>query len=435
MNVHENPAALLQNLIRFDTTNPPGNEAACINYINGLLNDYGFETMVVGKTPERPNVIARLEGRGEAPPLLLYGHVDVVPTAGQQWTYPPFAAELVDGYIWGRGAVDMKGGDTMMLAALLRAKAEGIVPPGDVILAFVSDEEAGGEYGARYLVEEQAHLFEGVQYAIGEFGAFSSYVGGKRFYPIMLAERRVCTIEATFRGAGGHGAQRHTGTAMSKLGRALTQLDQNRLPVHHHPIVEGMIRAMAAELDEPLKSSLIGLLDPATTDAVLDEMGPSGRNFEPLLHNTANATIVHGGTKTNVIPSEIKLTLDGRLLPGVTTEEFLAELHALLGDDVELRPVVDDGATPAAGLDLFEILAGILREADPDGTPTPYVVSGATDGRFFAKLGIQTYGFTPMLLPPDFNFAATVHAADERIPVSALEFGTNAIFQAIQRFG
>lgn len=434
MTRHENVAALLQNLIRFNTTNPPGNEAACISYIDGLLREYGFETTIVGKTPERTNLITRLKGRGEAAPLLVYGHVDVVPTDGQNWTHPPFDAELIDGYIWGRGALDMKGGVAMMLSALLRAKVEGIVPPGDVILALVSDEEAGGEYGARYLVEEHAHLFEGVRDAIGEFGAFSSYVGGKRFYPIMLAERRICTIEAVFRGPGGHGAQRHTGGAMAKLGRALTQLDQNRLPVHLHPTVEAMISAMAAELDEPLKSAFLGLLDPAKTDAVLDAMGASARMFEPLLHNTANPTIVNGGTKRNVIPSEIRLILDGRLLPGVSTEEFLAELHALLGDDVELIPITDDGPTPSASGALYDTLAQILREADPDGIPTPYVVSGGTDGRHFARLGIQTYGFTPMKLPEDFNFSATVHAADERIPVSALEFGADAIFQAIQRF-
>jgi acetylornithine deacetylase/succinyl-diaminopimelate desuccinylase-like protein len=435
MPIHEHPAELLQHLIRFDTTNPPGNEAACIAYIDGLLREAGFETTVVGKVRERTNVVTRLKGRGEAPPLLLYGHVDVVPTAGQDWQYPPFGGDLIDGYVWGRGALDMKGCDTMLICALLKAKAEGIVPPGDVILALVSDEEVGGEYGAKYLVEHHAHLFEGVKYALGEFGGFSSYIGGKRFYPIMMAERRVCTIQATFRGPGGHGAQRHTGGAMAKLGRALTALDQNRLPVHIHPVVEAMVKTIAGNVDEPMKSALLATLDPAQTDRILDEDATLSRLLDPLMHNTANPTVVQGGTKNNVIPSEIKLTLDGRLVPGVSTDEFLSELRAILGDDVELLPIIDDGFTPTTDMGLFETLAGILKDADPEGTPTPYVISGATDGRIFARLGIQTYGFVPMLLPPDFNFAATVHAADERIPVSALEFGTAAIFQAIQRFG
>jgi acetylornithine deacetylase/succinyl-diaminopimelate desuccinylase-like protein len=435
MPIYDNPAQVLQNLIRFDTTNPPGNEAACIAYIDGLLRDAGFETTVVGKVPERTNVVTRLKGRGEAPPLLLYGHVDVVPTAGQDWQHPPFGGDLIDGYVWGRGALDMKGCDTMLLCAMLKAKAEGIVPPGDVILAFVSDEEVGGEYGAKYLVENHAHLFEGAKYALGEFGGFSTYIGGKRFYPIMMAERRVCTIQATFRGPGGHGAQRHTGGAMAKLGRALTALDQNRLPVHIHPVVEAMVRTIAGTVDEPMKSALYAVLDPSKTDAILDSDATLSRLLDPLMHNTANPTVVHGGTKNNVIPSEIVLTLDGRLIPGVTTAEFLSELRAILGDEVELTPIIDDGFTATTDMGLFETLAGILIEADPEGKPTPYVISGATDGRIFAKLGIQTYGFVPMLLPPDFNFAATVHAADERIPVSALEFGTAAIFQAIQRFG
>ncbi|HEX2618982.1 MAG TPA: M20/M25/M40 family metallo-hydrolase [Phototrophicaceae bacterium] len=433
--IYERPAELLQNLIRFDTTNPPGNEAACIAYVDGLLREAGFETTIVGKIPERTNLITRLKGTGDAPPLLIYGHLDVVPTAGQNWQHPPFAGELIDGYVWGRGALDMKGPDTMLICALLRAKAEGTPLPGDVILALVSDEEVGGEYGARYLVENHAHHFEGVKYALGEFGGFSTTIAGKRFYPIMLAERRVCTIQATFRGAGGHAAQRHTGTAMGKLGKALTILDSKRLPVHVHPVVEAMIKAIASGVDEPIKSTVLGLLDTTKTDMILDAMGMQAQLFDPLMHNTANPTIVQGGTKSNVIPSEIKVTLDGRLIPGITTAEFLAELRAHLGDDVELEPIIDDGFTGTTDMAMFETLAGILREADPEGVAIPYVLSGATDGRIFARLGIQTYGFVPMLLPPDFNFAATVHAADERIPVSALEFGTNAVFKALQRFG
>ncbi|MBC8100575.1 MAG: M20/M25/M40 family metallo-hydrolase [Armatimonadetes bacterium] len=435
MPIYERPAELLQQFIRFDTTNPPGNEAACIAYIDGILRDAGFETTIVGKTPARTNLITRLKGAGEAPPLLIYGHVDVVPTAGQDWAQPPFGGDLVDGYIWGRGALDMKGADVMFMCALMRARAEGIVPPGDVILALVSDEEVGGDYGAKYLVEHHAHHFEGVKYALGEFGGFSTTIAGKRFYPIMLAERRVCTIEATFRGPGGHGALRHTGGATAKLGRALTALDQQRLPVHLHPVVTAMIQTIADAVDAETRGALLGLLDPQQTDAILDAMGAQGRLFDPLMHNTANPTIIHGGTKSNVIPSEIVVTLDGRLVPGVTTPDFLAELHAIMGDDVELKATIDDGATPATDMALFETLADILREADPEGTPTPYVISGATDGRIFARLGIQTYGFTPMRLPEDFNFAATVHAADERIPVSALEFGTAAVFEALQRFG
>ncbi len=172
--IHERPVELLQSLIRFDTTNPPGNEAECIAYIDKLLTDAGFETVTVAKDPGRPNLIARLMGRGEAPPLLLYGHVDVVTTAGQRWTRPPFGGEVADGFVWGRGAIDMKGGLAMYLSAFMRAKAEGLTPAGDVLLAALSDEEAGGDFGARYLVESHAGLFEGVRYAVGEIGGFCS---------------------------------------------------------------------------------------------------------------------------------------------------------------------------------------------------------------------------------------------------------------------
>ncbi|MCA9993797.1 MAG: M20/M25/M40 family metallo-hydrolase, partial [Anaerolineales bacterium] len=195
--IYERPAALLQQLIRFDTTNPPGNEAACVGYIDGLLRQAGIETTLLALDPNRPNLIARLPGRGEAPPLLLQGHVDVVTTAGQVWQQPPFAANLVDGYIWGRGAVDMKGGVAMMVSAFLRAAAENLDTAGDLILAIVSDEESGGIYGAKFLAQQHPEQFAGVQYAIGEFGGFTMYVGGQRFYPIMVTEKQICSLKAT----------------------------------------------------------------------------------------------------------------------------------------------------------------------------------------------------------------------------------------------
>ena len=201
--IYQYPAELLQRLIRFDTTNPPGNETECIAFIHGLLNEAGIEAMVLAKTPERPNLIARLSGRGSAPPLLLYGHVDVVTTQNQEWRQPPFEGKLVDGFVWGRGALDMKGGVAMLLSAFLRAKAEGVELPGDVLLAVVSDEEAGGDYGAKFLVEQHPDLFDGIRYALGEFGGFTMYVGKKRFYPIQIAEKQICWMKATVRGSGG----------------------------------------------------------------------------------------------------------------------------------------------------------------------------------------------------------------------------------------
>jgi acetylornithine deacetylase/succinyl-diaminopimelate desuccinylase-like protein len=202
--IYERTVELLQNLIRIDTTNPPGKEAECIIYINELLKEAGFDTAFFAKDESRLNLIARLKGQGKAAPLMLYGHVDVVPTAKQAWTYPPFEAKIADGFIWGRGALDMKGGIAMMLTAVLRAKAEGLSPVGDVLLVILCDEEAGGEYGAKYLVENHSEQFAGIRYAIGEFGGYTAHVGAKKFFPIQIAEKQVCWIKATIRGPGGH---------------------------------------------------------------------------------------------------------------------------------------------------------------------------------------------------------------------------------------
>ena len=234
--IYQRPAELLQRLIRFDTTNPPGNEAECISFISDLLAGSGIKTTILARTPERPNLIARLSGQGNAPPLLLYGHVDVVTTENQKWQHPPFEGKIADGFIWGRGALDMKGGIAMMLAAFLRAKAEGLALPGDVVLAIVSDEEAFGDFGAKFLVENHADLFDGIRYAIGEFGGFSLYVGKKKFYPIMVAEKQRCWFKATVYGDGGHGSLPARGGAMAKLARLLQKLDKKRLPVHVTPV-------------------------------------------------------------------------------------------------------------------------------------------------------------------------------------------------------
>ncbi|MBK9125879.1 MAG: M20/M25/M40 family metallo-hydrolase [Chloroflexi bacterium] len=435
--LYTRPEELLQHLIRFDTTNPPGNEAALIEWVADLLQANGVESTIVSKTPGRANLVARLKGRGEAPPLLLYGHVDVVTTEGQTWTHPPFAAEVHDGYIWGRGALDMKGGDAMMIAAFLRAHAEQRDLRGDLILCLASDEEVGGEAGAKFLVREHPELIGDAAYCLSEFGAFPMDFGGHRFYPIMLTERYVHTLRATIRGPGGHGAQRYLGTAMSKLGRILSRMDGARLPVHITPVVQAMIEAMAAHVGEPMGGALRGLLDPVRTDALLDQLDPRiSRVLDSMLHNTVNPTIVSGGSKINVIPSEITLRMDGRVLPGVSPETFEAEVRALIGDDtVELVPDMSEPSTVLGDPDLthFETLAQVLRDAEPGAVPVPYMVSGATDGRILAQLGIQTYGFLPMNLPADFNFSATIHAADERIPVGAVTFGANAINEAVKR--
>jgi acetylornithine deacetylase/succinyl-diaminopimelate desuccinylase-like protein len=428
------PVEVLQQLIRFDTTNPPGNERPCIEFLRGLLEDAGVTAELYAKEPDRPNLVARLRG-GERAPLLLQGHVDVVTTAGQKWTRPPFAGELVDGYVWGRGALDMKGGVAMLVSAFVRAARERTELPGDVILTVLADEEGGGDLGAKFMVEEHAHVFEGVRYALSEFGGFAQEIGGRRFYPIQVAEKQICWLKATVRGAGGHGAliQRPGGT-MARLGKLLVDLDRNRLPVHITPAAHAMFTSIASALPRPQRDVMEALLRPKLTGRVLPLLGDRGRGFEPLLRNTVSATIVRAGEKINVIPAEVEVELDARALPGFTPDDVIAELRAIVGDQVELEVVRHDPGPPEPDLTLFDPLAAVLRELDPDGIPVPLLQAGVTDARFFAQLGIQTYGFLPMNLPADFAFLPLVHAADERIPAAAVEFGSEAIFRALQRF-
>ena len=432
--LYQRPAELLQQLLRFDTTNPPGNEASCIDYIRTLLMNAGFETTVLASDNKRPNLVTRLHGRGEAPPLLLQGHIDVVTTANQNWQHPPFDGQRIDEYIWGRGTLDMKGGIAMMLAALLRAKAEGESLPGDIIFTALSDEESGGGVGAKFLVENHAELFKDVRYALGEVGGFTSYIDGKKFYCIQVLEKQVCWLKATLRGPGGHGSIPMHGGAVAKLGRLLQQLDQHRLPVHIHPVVHQMLGTMANALaSSPTGPLLRQLLDPAHANEVLDQLGSHTHFFDPILHNTVNVTILHGGHKINVIPSEIVVEMDGRLLPGYNSDDMLQELRELVGDDIEFELLrYGEGATEA-NMGFYDTLVGILHEADPAGIAVPTLMPAVTDGRFFSQLGIQTYGFLPMDLYEGFDFLQAIHAANERIPVAALSFGTNAIYEALRR--
>jgi acetylornithine deacetylase/succinyl-diaminopimelate desuccinylase-like protein len=432
--IYERPAELLQNLIRFNTTNPPGNERASIQYINQLLKNAGVETTLVARSPQRPNLVARLKGSGIAPPLLLYGHLDVVTTRDQKWTHPPFDGLLLDGYIWGRGALDMKSGVAMMLAAFLKCKLEQTPLPGDVIFCAVADEEAGGDFGSRFLVDEHAELFKDVKFAFGEFGGFNMSMGGKCLYPIMVAEKQCCWMKLTFHGKGGHGSMPVRHQAMAKLARVIDLLDRKRLPFHLTAAVNRMMTSIASALGGVTGLAIRAITNPLLSNIILASLGERGTLFAPLLHNTISPTSLRASEKVNVIPSEVVLGLDGRLLPGFTPGDMEAEMHALLGSDYDLELLEYDPGPSAPNMELFETLAAVIRQFDPKGIAVPYVMSGVTDARFFSRLGIQTYGFTPLHLPDDFSFIGTIHAANERVPVTALDFGTNAIHTAMQKF-
>ncbi|WP_457630110.1 M20/M25/M40 family metallo-hydrolase [Oceanithermus sp.] len=425
---------LLQKLIRFDTTNPPGAEREAILWLKGLLEERGLAPELLARDPERPNLLVRIPGRGQAPPLLVYGHLDVVTTEGQEWSQPPFEGVLKDGFVWGRGALDMKGADAMFIVSLLEAHAAGELA-GDVLLVLLSDEEAGGDYGAGWLVSQHPERFAGIKHALGEFGGFSLDIAGKRFYPVMVAEKQICWLELTFQGPAGHGSLIHRGGAMARLGRALTALDRKLTPVHVTPVVERMFREIAAALGGAARLAILSALKPALSDRVIAALGEGGRAFQPLFHNTVNATIVRGGEKINVIPGEVRLQLDGRLLPGFQPEDLIEELKQIIPVPFEARVVRHDPGPRDVDWTLFPLLKQALEQADPEGTAVPLLLSGVTDGRHFARLGIQTYGFTPMKLPAGFAFTKLIHAADERIPAEALHFGVDVLRRFYRSYG
>jgi acetylornithine deacetylase/succinyl-diaminopimelate desuccinylase-like protein len=429
------PREILEHLIRFPTINPPGDERDCILYVRDVLAAGGIESQLFAKDPARPNLVARLAGRGEAPPLLLYGHVDVVPVADQAWSVPPFDAVERDGFIWGRGTLDDKGSVAMKVAALLRARARGLVPAGDVILAVLADEEAGAEYGASFLVDEHSDLFAGVRYGLEEAGGFTVHFSGRRIYPIQVGEKQHCVLSVTFRGRGGHGSFRHTGGATAKLGRALTTLDRRRLPVHVIEPVRLMIESIADTLPGRQGIVLRRLLTPALTDRVLRLAGPlAARFFDPLLHDTVSPVIVRGGVRNNVVPSEVELVLDGRILPGLDADDLLREVRGLLGPEAEVRVESFEPCPFRFDPGLLDTLGGAIRAKDPEAIPVPYVTMATTDGRHFARLGIVSYGFTPMELPAGYDFATMAHGADERIPAGAVDWGTDVVYRVLETY-
>ncbi len=429
------PVAVLGDLIRIDTTNPPGNEAAAIEMIRRLLEEAGIEPVILSRDPARPNLVARITGRGEAPPFLMQGHVDVVPTADQQWERDPFGGEIVDGYMWGRGALDMKGAVVMMLHAFIRLATSGMKPAGDIILAVVSDEEASGLHGARFLVEEHPDLFTGVKYCIGEFGGFPLRMGETMFCPIQVAERLSIRFDLTITAEGGHGSMPRRGAAMAKLGRLLTALDRKRMPIHISPATRLMVEGMVGHTSGVTQRVLQMLLNERSAAAAFRLLPGQLGILEPVFRNTVSPTIVRGGDKHNVIPGQIDITLDGRMVPASSPEQMAAELHDIVGNDVIVDYTVDGEPGPSRpDLGLFPLLSRVMTARDDNLVPVPFLMPAVTDGRWFAQLGIQPYGFTPLLVPEDFEFQKYTHAANERVPVRAIEAGAEILYDLLQRY-
>jgi acetylornithine deacetylase/succinyl-diaminopimelate desuccinylase-like protein len=435
--VRPDPVELLQRLIRFRSVNPPGDEGGCVRHVADLLSSAGLEVRLLGTDPDRPNLVARLPGRGAAAPLLLHAHADVVPTEGQDWSHPPFDGSIIDGHVWGRGAIDMKSGLAMMVTAMLRMRGDGEVPAGDVLLALSPDEEAGSAVGAHHLVAEHRHLFDGVRYAIGEDGGAVVSCAERRVHPVVVAEKRACWMTATVRGRGGHASrQGWSGTAGAQLAALLGAL-QGRLPAHLTPAVDLMLAELARVVRPELAARLEALRADPTLPVPYELMPEADAVYlDSVLRHTVNATIVRSGDKINVLPPSATVQLDGRILPGAwTVEDFTAELRGLIGPGPELELFLEGEPMPAPVIDgFYDQLAGVLREADPDGVPVPMVTPASTDARLFAGLGIACYGWLPLLVPPGSRYQDAMHAADERVPVEAVRFGADCLHRLLQRY-
>lgn len=433
--MYPTPLELTKSLIRLPTINPPGNEAAAQTFLADLLEENGFVVQMHEAEPGRPNLITRLPGQGTRPPLLFYGHTDVVGVAGQQWQFDPFEASETNGVLYGRGALDMKAGVAMLVHSLLSAANQDVRPSGDIVLALVVDEETGGEAGMQFLLSEHAEIFAGIRHAIGEFGGFPLYVDGRKFYRIGVSQKQYARIRLTFRAAGGHGSLPVSDTVMGRLGAALVKLDRHRMPYHRTPLAERIIRLMLPHLEGRTKQALQALLDPKTFESGLAALTSGAERFESLFRDTANPTIASAGSKFNVIPSEAVVDLDARLLPGRSVPDLLTELRQLLGHEVEME-VIAAGPPTKSDVDyaLFDELAGLLREHDPEGIPIPYLFNESPDGRLLEAHGIQNYGFLPMNLPPEIDLPSLIHGENERVPVSAIQFGADILLELIRRY-
>lgn len=428
--------ALVQNLLRFDTTNPPGNETPCVQYIAKILKNNGFDPIVLESAPGRGNLVARLKGDGSKAPLLLMGHVDVVQAEADKWQRPPFSGDLVDGIVWGRGATDMKQMVAMEMLVLLALKRAGGTLKRDLIFMATADEETGGAMGAGYLAEKHPDLIR-AEYAINEGGATSIELDGKMFFVCSTAEKGSARFTLRGRGQPGHASQPHRNNAILPLARALTKLIENPLPVRVTKTTRAHIEALARGVEKSLSANLLKLLDPETHDAALTAIPlaePVKRRMSAAFHNTATPTILRAGSKINVIPAEAECGVDCRILPGTTRETLEKELRAVIGDQVEIEfsPV-----SPALESDpdspLFETIREVIAARADGAAVVPGLITGGTDAKRVVPLGIKVYGFVPQRYEGP-GMSGLAHAHNERVSVANLEFGTSVLYDVVERF-
>jgi len=417
---------LCRDLIRIDTTNTgdlatSAGERTAAEYVAGVLAQAGVEPTILEPARGRTSVMGRIAGRDPSRgALLVHGHLDVVPADASEWSVHPFSGEIRDGYIWGRGAVDMKDFDAMVLATVRQWHEQGVAPERDIVLAFTADEEAGGDYGAHFLVREHADLFEGCTEAIGEVGGFSVSVGQDlRLYLIQTAEKGIDWLRLHVTGRPGHGSFLHDDNAITALCEAVARLGRHRFPIEVTPTVRAFLEHM---------SEVLGVeLDPNDPETAIAKLGPVASMVGATLRNTANPTRLAAGYKDNVIPGRASATIDCRTLPG-SDAGFFDKLREVIGDQFQIESIHHQAPleTTFDG-PLVDAMAAALRAEDAGARPVPYMLSGGTDAKAFATLGMRCFGFAPLKLPADLNFAALFHGIDERVPVEGLEFGVRVL--------
>jgi acetylornithine deacetylase/succinyl-diaminopimelate desuccinylase-like protein len=411
---------LCRDLIRIDSSNPTSDEREIAEYVAGQLTDAGLTPEIYESEPGRASVVARWAGEDSSRPgLVLHGHLDVVPANADDWQVDPFAAEVKDDCVWGRGAVDMKDMDAMMLAVLKDWVREGKRPPRDVVFAFVADEEAGGVYGAHHLVDNHTSLFDGCDAAVSEVGGFSMTIGGKRLYAIQTAEKGISWLRLVAKGTAGHGSMLNDDNAVTALAEAVARVGRHRFAIELSDTVETFLREVCDALGIEF--------NPDDVEGVLSKLGPLAKMIGATVRHTANPTMLDAGYKQNVIPGVAHAYLDCRYLPG-GKEQFEAAIAEVVGPEVAIEVVQHQVAyeTTFDG-DLVAAMDAAILAEDPEGRCVPYCMSGGTDAKSFQELGMRCFGFSPLRLPAELDFVGMFHGIDERVPISGLQFGVRAL--------
>lgn len=426
---------LLRELIRFDTSNPPGDERPAVDHLAALFEKEGVPYEIVEPAPRRANIVARLKGDGSKPPLLLSAHLDVVP-ALDGWTHPPFGGEVHDGYIWGRGAVDMKHMAAQSVCALLGLKRRSVKLKRDVIFAGVADEEAGGRYGAGYLADRRRDLID-AEYCLTEVGGMATPMGGTIIVPVQTAQKGYVWFTMRARGEAGHGSKPKEGAAIERLAAAVHKLSTKPLEYRLTPTTRRFLSAVAATQKGAAKAALSGLLHKATARLALRAIPKERREvFNALLHDTVSVTGLKAGVKVNVIPNVAEAEVDGRYLPDTTREAFLDRVRKVVGPEIELVPFegADGLELEDHSGELWDAIERVMTRNLPGCKVIPNMITGMTDAKDYARAGIKTYGFSPCLLEEGEKFAELYHAPDERISLKGLEAGAKWLAEVVEEF-